>query len=391
MIVGGSIAATTAASTLRAEGWDGHISLLSDERHQPYSRVPLSKGVIAGLLPVRATELPPLPEDVEIRTGSAAVALHVQDRAVEFTDGTRLGYDGLVIATGARARRLAAGGQAGELVVRTLDDAEAIAARAGAARTAIVVGASFLGMEVASTLVRLGLQVTVVDRDPPLRRLIGPYLAELIVEAAVQAGLTVLTAPDGVQLSGSPVSGVLTAEHGALEADLVVSAVGDLPNVGWLESSGLPLQGGLVVDGRCAVRAGIVAAGDVTVQETGPGVFRRSPHWTSAVTQGRAAARTLLDPDCAPYQYDPYYWTEQFGCKLKIAGEVPLEDHPQVVDGDPEQRSVLLQWTQDGVPRAAASLNYRMPIVKLKALARDPGPARTPVPARSGAFSPGHA
>lgn len=372
LIAGGSIAAATAASTLRADGWDGAITVLSDETHQPYSRVPLSKGVIAGLLPPAATELPPLPDDVEVRTGKRAVAVHGESHAVELADGSRLAYDGLVIATGARARRLADPAQDGELVVRTLEDAAAIAARTGDARTAIVVGGGFLGMEIASTFVRLGLDVTVIDRDPPLERLLGPYLSAVLVAAALEAGLRVLHAPDGVALAGSPVSGVLTREHGELTADLVVSAVGDVPNVEWLRSSGLPLQGGVVVDGRCAVAPGIVAAGDVTVQELAPGVFRRSPHWTSAVTQGRTAARTLLDPDAPPSPPDPYFWTEQFGCDLKLAGDLPFTGEPRVVDGDMAERAALLQWHDRGVPTSAATLNYRMPIVKLKAVATAP-------------------
>lgn len=369
LIVGGSIAAATAAGTLRVEGWDGAITVLGDEAHAPYSRVPLSKGVIAGLLPPQATELPALPDDVEVRTGQRVVALHAEARAVELADGARASYDGLVIATGARARQLAEPGQEGELVVRTIEDAEAIATRAARARTAIVVGGGFLGMEVASTLVRLGLDVTVVDRDPPLERLLGPFLASVLVAAAKEAGLTVLIAPDGVALVGSPVSGVRTGEHGDLAADLVVSAVGDVPNVEWLRSSGLRLQGGVVIDGRCAVAPRIVAAGDVTVQELAPGLLRRSPHWTSAIVQARTAARTLLDPDTTPLPPDPYFWTEQFGCDLKLAGDLPFAGDPHVVDGDVTQRSALLQWHDDFRSTAAASLNYRLPIVRLKAAA----------------------
>lgn len=374
LIVGGSIAAATAASTLRLDGWDGPITILGEEAHAPYSRVPLSKGVIAGLLPSEATALPPLPDEVEMRTGQRAVALHGEQHAVELADGSHTSYDALVIATGARARRLAEPGQEGELVVRTLEDAQVIAERAAAARTAVVVGGGFLGMEVASTLVRLGLDVTVVDRDPPLERLLGPYIAGILVQAAVEAGLQVLVAPDGVALVGSPVSGVRTREHGELSVDLVVSAVGDVPNVEWLRSSGLPLQGGVVVDGRCAVAPGIVAVGDVTVQELAPGVFRRTPHWTSAVTQGRAAARTLLDPDATPYGHDPYFWTEQFGCDLKLVGDLPFAGEPHVVEGAPAERSALLQWHSGDTVVGAASLNYRLPIVKLKALGSTTAP-----------------
>lgn len=372
VIIGGSIAAATAASTLRADGWDGDITVVGDEAHPPYSRVPLSKGVIAGLLPVTATELPSLPADVDLRTGHTAVALHTELRAVEFADGTRVRYDRLVIATGARARRLAAPDQSGELVVRTLQDAQSIAARVDSARTAVIVGGGFLGMEVASTLVRRGLRVTVIDRDPPLQRLLGRYLADVLVGAAVQAGLRVLVAPDGVELVGDPISGVLSREHGELSADLVVSAVGDTPNIDWLRSSGLPLAGGVVADRRGIVAPGIVAAGDVAALAHSSGVVRRTPHWTSAVSQGRTAARSLLDPTTAPGRPDPYFWTEQFGCDLKLVGELPFHGEPDVVDGNIADLSALLRWDRHGQPSAAASLNFRTPIVKLKALAAGP-------------------
>ena len=370
IVVGGSIAGVTAAATLRAEGWDGDVVVVSEEEGSPYSRVPLSKGVIAGSRPTSTTALPALPEDVELRSGARAVALHPERHVLDLADGTSLPYDGLVVATGARARRLAADGQRGELVVRTLEDANAIAARIVGARSAVVVGGGFLGMGVASTLHDQGLAVTVIDRDPPLRRVLGPWLADLLVEAATEHGVRLVHAPDGVELVGDPVRAVAYGMDERLEADVVVSAVGDLPNVEWLLSSGLPVAGGLVVDEHCRVTPTITAAGDVTVREASPGTFRRTPHWTNAVTQGQAAARSLLDPGAAPCATDHYFWTEQFGVNLKIAGPLPVPGRPEVLAGDVEGRSALLQWRRDGAPVAAASLNHRLAVTRLKALAR---------------------
>lgn len=369
VIAGGSIAAVTAAQALRAQGFEGETTLLSDEIHAPYSRVPLSKSVLSGKETLDSVALPALGDDVTIRLGARAAHLRPEHRRVVLAGGEEMPYDGLVIATGARARRLAAPGQTGEHVVRTRDDATALGNRIGAADSVLVVGGGFLGMEVASTCAELGLTVTVVDRDPPLRRLLGAWLADLVVEAARERGVRFVQAPDGVELVGHPeITGVACGDR-QLDADVVVSAVGDLPNTEWLADSGLPLDTGLVVDPRCSVTPHIVAAGDVTVTRPDGGAARRSPHWTSAVLQGQAAARTLLHGEAAfTPPPDPYYWTEQFGLDIKISGEIPAGTAPTVVAGDPEQRSALLQWHHQDRPVAAASVNHRIPIVKLKKL-----------------------
>lgn len=373
IIVGGSIAAVTAAGQLRAEGWDGDIVMLSDEDTAPYSRVPLSKGVLAGRQPIDSVFLAALPADVEVRLRSRAVALHTGRRAVQLAGGNELTYDGLVVATGARARRLAVRGQRGELLVRTLADAQAISERIADAASAVVVGTGFLGMEVASTLRSRGLTVTVVDREPPLRRLLGTWLADLIVAAAAEQGVRFWLAPDGVTLLGDPVCGVVAGPGQRICADVVVSAVGDLPNVEWLGTSGLRLAGGLLVDAHCRATPHVVAAGDVTVLETVPGTFVRSPHWNNAVGQARTAALNLLDPQAAPYRHDPYFWTEQFGLDLKIAGDLPLAGEPRVLAGNARARSALLQWHRNGEAVAAATLNHRLSIVKLKSLSGNGG------------------
>lgn len=368
VIVGGSIAGITAASTLRAIGWEGQLTLLAEESTPPYSRVPLSKGILAGTELWESAVLPELQDDVEVRLGCRATALHTERRVVETDDGIEYPYDGLVIATGARARRLAAPGQRGEHVVRTMADAERIAALLPSARTAVVVGAGFLGMEVASTLRSHGLAVTVIDRDPPLVRLLGRWLADLIVDAARDAGVEFVVAPDGVELVGDPITGVRLGADEIRDADIVITAAGDLPNVEWLQASGLALAGGLVVDDRCMVAPGIVAAGDIAARELSPGVFRRTPHWTNAVVQAQAAARTLIDAAAPAYVPDHYFWTEQFDLDVKIAGELPLLGSPAVLEGDPQERSALLQWERDGAPFAAAAINRRIPVVRLKRL-----------------------
>lgn len=368
VVVGASIAGVTAASELRVAGWTGRLTVVSDEAAPPYSRVPLSKGVLAGTHAVETAALAALPDDIELRLGVSATALRLEQRLVELSDGSALPWDGLVIATGARARRIAADGQRGELVVRTLGDAAAIAARAATASSAIVVGGGFLGVEVASTLRGLGLDVVLVARERPLLRLLGRWLADLVAEAGAAAGVRFVVAPDGVALLGDPVTGVRLDDGGTLTADLVVSAAGDLPNIEWAEGSGLEIDGGIVVDDRCRAAPDVVAAGDVVALRTPEGDARRTPHWTNAVGQGRAAASALLDPAAPAFLADHYFWTEEFGLDVKIAGRLPLVGEPEVVRGSLDDRSALLTWRGDGGVVAAVALNHRIPVARLKAM-----------------------
>jgi 3-phenylpropionate/trans-cinnamate dioxygenase ferredoxin reductase component len=370
VVVGGSIAAVTAIDALRLHGYEGSIVMVSAERHAPYSRVPLSKDVLSGASSAETAQLPALDDSVDLILGDRATTLDTTSRTVELASGARVPFDGLVVATGARPIRLAEDGQTGELVLRDLPDAMVIAERASHATSAIVVGGGFLGMEVASTLLDLGLAVTLVDREPPLRRLLGPWMASLVTTAAVAKGLRVVHGSGNVQLIGDPVDGVRLGDGQTLRADLVVSAVGDRPAAEWLASSGLPVRGGVVVDEQCRVAPGVVAAGDVAVVQRPAGLLTRSPHWTNAVEQGRVAAISLIDADNAvEARPDPYYWTEQFGLNIKIVGNLPGLGSPEILDGDVESRSALLQWGNSCEPVATiAAINYRIAVGRLKKL-----------------------
>lgn len=378
VVVGGSIAALTAAETLRVYGHDGPIIMLSEEVHQPYSRVPLSKTVLAGVEPIERALLPAPSDDIDFRPNSRAEALDVPGRRVRLQGGEQVGYDALVIATGARARRLAAPGVNGELVLRTLDDAGTLAHRLTSAGSVLVIGGGFLGMEIASTCRSLGKTVTVIDRDPPLARLLGPWLAGVLTDAACEHGIRIVHAPDGVSLLGATrIDGVSYAD-GTLAADVVICAVGDQANIEWLHGSGLELSGGVVVDEHCQAAPGVVAVGDVAVRRIGGVLQPRTPHWTNAVEQARAAARTLLQPDARTgYRPDPYFWTEQCGLDVKISGELPLPGSPTIVDGSLAERTVLVQWHDVDGPVAAATINHRMPIVALKKLGHRARSARS--------------
>ena len=280
-------------------------------------------------------------------------------------------YDGLVIATGSRARRLGHPGQ-DERVLRSYGDCARLRDDLAGASSVLVVGGGFLGMEIASTARALGKDVTVVDLAPPLDRLLGAVVGGHVRSVAAQSGVRIVVTDGGVRLLGAPTpTGVELIDGTRLEADLVVSAVGDVPNVEWLAGSGVQVHGGIVVDQHCRVAPGVVAAGDITVVSGGDGELTRSPHWTNAVDQARAAVRALLHGSgAAPYRPSQYCWTEQFGLDVKMVGDLDPQGEPAVLDGSLDQGSALLAWPDAVAPRSVIAVNHRTPPVKLKRLLR---------------------
>ncbi|MGW4379183.1 NAD(P)/FAD-dependent oxidoreductase [Kitasatospora sp. NPDC004531] len=374
VVVGGSVAATTAADALRQQGHSGPITILSQESYTPYVRPPLSKAILKGAEPPTSVFMPALPSDITLRTDARAAGLDVDRRRVLLADGEEVPYDGLVLATGARARRL--GTSPGELVVRDLDDALALRERLADARSAVIIGGGFLGMEIASSARSLGVDITVVDRDPHLVRQFGRRLAERMTTAATAAGVVLARAEDGVELlgSGDEMTGVRTGSGTVYEADLVITAVGCQPNVEWLDGTGLASPAGVTVDSRCRVRPDIVAAGDIAARPDASGNGpRRTPHWANALDQARTAAAALVRGDEAPaYRPRPFFWTEQWGLDIKIAGEIRPGAELSVLDGSLDEGDALVQWTLDGRPIAAGTVNRRVPIGKLHKLAAAP-------------------
>ena len=374
VVVGASLAGVTAAGALREQGYDGEITLLGDERHAPYSRPPLSKAALLDGEFLGSVFLASLGEDVKVRLGQRAIGLDLPGWAVRLSDGTRVAFDGLIITTGSRARRLARPGQRGELTLRSLDDALALRQRLVGRPDVLVVGGGLLGMEIASSCKSRGLMVTVVARDPPLRRALGPTLSDLVTDAARQAGVTLYLSPGGAELIGATeISGVRLGDGRELSGDVIVTAAGDESNVGWLMGSGLLVNGALRVDTRCRATPRIVGAGDA-VTVCGPsGALSRRPHWANAVDQARLAAASLLHGDAThPPHPLPYFWTHQFGHSLKIVGDLPAAGAPEVISGSLQEGKAVLQWRDAaGRPRAAASLNWRMSLRELGRLARE--------------------
>ncbi|WP_433343119.1 NAD(P)/FAD-dependent oxidoreductase [Streptomyces sp. CA-253872] len=360
VVAGHGIAGLTAAGALREAGFDGELTLVGDEPHAPYSRPALSKALLGGADPGAHT-LPPGEHGARELRGVRVTALDPVRRRVALDDGASLPYDALVLATGARARRLSPGG--GEWTLRGLDDALALRRALAARPSVLVVGGGVLGMEIASGALAAGCAVTLVSYGPPLRARLGPHLAGVLVRAARAWGLRLVETAARARLDAGRVR---LADGTAHAADLVVSAVGDVPHTEWLAGTGLTADDGSVpVDAHGLARPGIAAVGDLAALPA-PGGHRRVPLWNSAVDQALTAAHALLHGLSAPPLARPYFWTEQFGRGLKVAGPLPPAGEPEYVAGGPGGGPALLRWPRSGT---AAALDHRLAVPRLRRLA----------------------
>lgn len=355
VVVGGGPAAAAAAVALREIGHDGGLVIVGGEPRPPYSRPPLSKAFLSG--GVEAGDLALGVADAELRTGVRAIRVDLDERRVHLADGERLPYDGLVLATGTRARRPR---DPSVEVVSTIADAERVSARMARARSALVVGSGFLAYELASATHARGIETTLVIRPGALAARWG-MLADVLTDRVRTAGIRLVESP-GVAFGDGT---AITADGRRWEADLVLAAIGAEPDVIAPEYAAT----GYLTDDRCRLRRTVVAAGDAATVRS-PGGARRDRTWTNALAQGAAAARSLLDDDAPPYAPVPYAWTEACGTEVKIAGAPPLGVAPAVIDGDLSEGRALLQW-----PGGAAAVGYRIPVARLKTLAAAPAPA----------------
>lgn len=399
VVVGNGIAGLTACDSLRSAGFDGELTVVGAERHQPYSRPALSKALLHAVEEnsadgngdggLQAHVLPEPTHEATELLGVSATGLDVEARIVRLDGGGELAYDGLVIASGSRAKRLDAGarktqkkgsappqqdGHLRELTLRTIEDAILLKERVASRPSVIVIGGGALGMEVASGCVHVGCEVTLVADVKPLARQLGDHLADIFTSAAIRRGLRVVGGGKARLVEHGAGVKVVLANGTELEADLVVTAIGDEPNTGWLAGSNLLIDGQLRVDSRGRLRPDIVAAGDVASFPTRRGV-ERVPLWTSAVDQAKIAGVGLLRGDAAPeFDFQPYFWTEAFGLSLKSVGFAPALGAPDYREPGGGADSMLLRWDNADGSGTAAAINYRIPVPKLRRLA-DAGPA----------------
>ncbi|MEV8540702.1 FAD-dependent oxidoreductase [Streptomyces sp. NPDC051572] len=345
VVVGASAAGLAAAETLRREGCTGTLTLVGDEPHLPYDRPPLSKQVLAAEWePERVALRTPADLsglDLDLRLGVAATALDLAAQEVWLSDGAQVSYDGLIIATGVRPRRLPG---EGAHVLRTLDDALTLRERLGPGRKLVVVGAGFLGAEAAAVAWRLGVEVTLLEPAPvPLAHAVGEQVGQVLAQAHVDHGVRLRT---GVSVTEVTDEGVRLGTGEEIEADEVLVAIGSLPNTEWLANSGLSVGDGVVCDEYCEAAKNVYAAGDVA-RWYNPlfGTSMRIEHRTNAAEQGMAAACNLLNSKARKaFSPVPYFWSDQYDMKIQAYGYLRGHDEVAVVDGDLDGRRFVAAY-----------------------------------------------
>lgn len=379
VVVGASLAGLRAVEGARRVGFDGPITLIGAELHLPYDRPPLSKDFLQPSHP--ATPNLHRTEDhlrdelkIDLLLGSPATALDTEARLVTLQNGQQVSYTALVIATGVNARQLPDTAHlAGVHALRTLDDAAAIRnALDQGARNVVIVGAGFIGSEVAAAIRDRGLQVTILEAGAvPLARAVGEQMGARCAEIHQRHG-TVLRC--GVGLAAvegeSRVRAVRLTDGTLLDADLVIVGIGGEPATAWLEGSGLHLDNGVVCDETLNAGVdGVYAAGDV-VRWTNPvfGQQMRLEHWTTAAEQGAAAARNALAPaEATPFGTVPYFWSDWYSQRLQFVG-LPAADEVHMVIGDAESETFLALYRRGDRVTGALGLDQRKLVMRLRGM-----------------------
>lgn len=388
VIVGASLAGINAARTLRLQGQAGPIIVVDADPERPYDRPPLSKQMLTGEWEAEKILLPAGKEDLglDFRLGVRAkgVDLGARQITLENAGGSieTAAFDSLVIASGASARRLPdSAGIAGVHVVRTLADSLALRAEldAGPSRV-VVIGAGFIGAEVASSCRKRGLEVTLVEALPlPLERILGPEMGQVCAQVHIENGVDLRLGTSVLQLETAivdgveRVAGVALTDGTTVAADIVVVGIGVTLNTEWLEGSGLTLEDGVVCDDTLLAAPGVVAAGDIARYPSARfGRMLRVEHWETAIAGGEAAARRLLAEASGetPQVFDPipWFWSDQYDRKIQLAGRPMPTNQCVVVHGSTDEfRFVALYGDGDRLT-GVLGMNRPRHVVQLRAL-----------------------
>jgi NADPH-dependent 2,4-dienoyl-CoA reductase/sulfur reductase-like enzyme len=375
-VVGASLAGLRSAEALRAKGFDGRLVVIGEEVHLPYDRPPLSKDFLLGTVDEDSLTLaaPDRYEgiDADWRLGVRAERLDPGGRSVVLSDGTQAIVDGVVIATGGTPRMLpGTAGVEGVLSLRTIEDAVALRDRlaAGPAHV-VVVGAGFLGAEVAASCRSLGLPVTVVEAlDVPLAGAVGAEIGAVCGQLHGDHGTTLLCGRgvEGLVTSEGAVRAVRLDDGRELAADLVVVAIGLRPATDWLAGSGVRVHNGVVTDGGlCTDVPGVVAVGDVARHRCG-GVSARHEHWTNAAEQPAVAVGNLLAG--RHVRHCPargYFWSDQYGLRIQFAGAIRPADEVRVVEGSFAERRFLATYHRGDRTTGAFSMGLPRPFTRIR-------------------------
>lgn len=373
-VIGASLAGLRSAEALRANGFDGRLVMVGEEGHRPYDRPPLSKDFLQGKVTDIALSRPE--DDAELaaewRLGVRAQRLDPNGRGITLSDGSELTVDGVVIATGGTPRKLRGTDDVdGVLTLRTMDDAIVLLQRLLAEpEHVVVVGAGFLGAEVAASCHAMGRSVTVVEALPvPMAAAVGPTLGAVCAQLHGDHGVTLICGHGvaGLVTIDGRVRAVRLDDGRALPADLVVVAIGIVPATDWLAGSGLEIDNGVVTDaGWCTAIPGVVAVGDVARHDCVSGPARHE-HWTNAVEQSRVAARNLLAGKHTGHCGGPgYFWSDQYGVRIQFAGSIEPTDEVRVVEGSVDDRKFLATYHRDGRTTGALAMNLARAFVRAR-------------------------
>jgi len=376
-IAGASLAGLRGAESLRAAGFDGRLVMIGAESRLPYDRPPLSKEILRGEWEpdktslVRSDALPKL--DLDLRLGRRAVRLDGSQRELHLDDGSRVAFDGLLIATGATPRRLpGAPDLEGLYTLRTLDDALALRAELARGPRVAVVGAGFIGAEVAASCRQLGIDVTLIEALPvPLAPVLGEDVGHALAATHADQGVSLRLGVGVAAVEGEGrVHGVRLQDGTRVEADVVIVGIGVAPATDWLVGSGVEVENGVVCDATCATSLpGIVAAGDVARWHNP--LFdepMRIEHWSNATEQAMAAAATLLagEGQAQPYSSVPFFWSDQYDVKIQSAGRLAGADVTQIVHGSLEERRFLKLYGRAGRWQGALAFNEPRRLIKCR-------------------------
>jgi len=415
VIVGGGSAGLAAVETLRSQGYAGALTMVCDEPELPYDRPPLSKQVLTGAWDPERTRFREAGHyaDLGIRlVRGRAGALDADGKTVYLSDGYPLRFDGLIIATGVRPRRLPAGHElAGVHVLRDHPDVAALRAAFAAGGRVVIVGGGFLGMEVAAAARGLGLDVTVIEPlAQPMIRQVGPAIGAEVARLHRERGVDLRTGigvahliSDDIGSGGDPaaagaatgdratagtargngaaevgtaanakgatVTGVALTDGSVVPAECVLVAIGAVPATDWLAASGLALGDGVECDEFCRAAPGIYAAGDVA-SWVNPRYQRRMrvEHRMNATEQGAAAAVNLLKGDVQPFAPLPYFWSDQYNVKIQVHGDLPDGAEAAIEEGSPADGKFVALYRKDGATTAVLGWNSPARLIRYRKL-----------------------
>ncbi len=370
VIVGGGLAGAKAAEALREKGYDGSLTLIGDEEHLPYERPPLSKDYLAGSTPRAGLDVHDADwyrdNHVDLMLGKAADAVDADGHEVALVDGTKVGYDKLLLATGSRARTLPLAGAAshGVLTLRKVEDSDRIDKALHNGGKVAIIGGGWIGMEIAANARTRDAEVTVIEAaEYPLGQALGPELAQVFLGLHEEngVGFHLSASVEEITTEGSRTTGVRLADGTWVEADIVIIGIGAQPNLGLAESAGLDIDGGVLVDEALqSSNPDICAAGDIANHHhPALGQRVRVEHWANALNQPAAAAATMLG-DPSPYTELPYFFTDQYDLGMEYVGHAPPGSYARtVLRGDRDAREFIAFWL-DAENRVLAGMNVNV-------------------------------